>query len=118
MMELTWAGLQAEVGTTRRIAAEDYDVLALHTVFPPWPWPPATLVAIAEHYAAYASIPPAAAPSVPEFDLNDKARFDDWQGLDAAVVFFERKREAGRHRSVIHGPARCERGARAKARDE
>jgi hypothetical protein len=116
MMELTWAGLGNTPAAATRLAREDYDMLALHFMPLPWPWSARARDLIAQHYQAFTALPPNSELPNTRFGLNDKPRFDDWQGMDWGVVLFERKRESGRHRKTIAGPARCA-GMTARARE-
>ena len=107
LMGLTWAGLGQAPGTRDRLAREEYDMLAIHFLPVPWPWGPAALGALAQHYVAFATLPAVRPPPNTNFDLNDRPHFDDWQGIDFGVVLFERTRESGRHRALLAGPVRC-----------
>jgi hypothetical protein len=106
-MELTWAGLGNAPATSTRLAREDYDMVALHFLPLPWPWSARTRDVIALHYEAFTALPPNSELPNTRFGLNDKPHWDDWQCMDWGMVLFERKRESGRHRREIVGPARC-----------
>jgi hypothetical protein len=105
IMELAWGELRDAAGTGRRLANQEYDLVILHAIVPPGPWPQKALEALNEHYTIFHSVPSPAMPPDTDLDLNERARLENWPTL--GMLLFERKRDAGRHRFEIIGPRPC-----------
>jgi hypothetical protein len=105
IMELAWGNLRDAGGTARRLASEQYDLVMLHAIVPPGPWSKRALEALDRHYTMFQSLAPPATLPDDDLDLNERARLENWPTL--GMLLFERKRDAGRHRSEIIGPRAC-----------